>query len=606
MAQDLNDRYQPEDRWKAVVDHGDGKLVVNAGPGTGKTDSLLRKIEALLQRGVSPGSIYYLTFANSIVDAFRADIAKPRDQRGLGIAADELGIHVSTLHSLAFKVIKAHERKLKLPEHLELVDLAPRTEGPLDRLVIEDSFSLLHGATGCNKTLFNRHMRQLQIAWQEEVPSPEDLKPLEAAVSLLEGRYALLPYDRLVPIANGAITQFGLPRWLHDASHFLIDEFQDFNPAEQRHIQLISEPSDSVVVVGDVDQSIYSGRSASPEGLTTLLRGDVTTVNFVLCRRCPKQVVTGANKILSLIDPASHAQRALVPHKATDGVLRLEIHKSCKAEVDELVKKLAAWEAAGEGEVIALFPDRKVLNAYRGELERRGVSCEARTSSESVERLRALLRLAILRSQPLLERFLITYFRRLEVRFAQDILPRLSGLQLKDALVAASQDARWSKPVRSSYDEYLSALSELTSGNAGVVAAACTRLGHPVGEDAVAQALDASTTGNERTRVEQALATEDKPPKPTFRLRLLTMHSSKGLSKGLIVMPGLEDKWIPGASLDKALLEKHRLFFVALTRAEREVHISFPKTRAPKDPLNYTPNGTSSGPSRYMTRLRLS
>lgn len=66
MAQNVNDYYQPEERWKAVVDHGRGWLVVNAGPGTGKTYSLLRKIEALISASTSPHGIYYLTASCSM------------------------------------------------------------------------------------------------------------------------------------------------------------------------------------------------------------------------------------------------------------------------------------------------------------------------------------------------------------------------------------------------------------------------------------------------------------------------------------------------------------------------------------------------------------
>ncbi|RKX29303.1 MAG: hypothetical protein DRP46_07400, partial [Candidatus Zixiibacteriota bacterium] len=88
MAISLNDKYEPINRFKAIVEHGHGLLVVSAGPGTGKTYSLLRKIEKLIELGIDPKQIYYLTFVNSIVDAFKSDICKPKEEGGLGVDAD--------------------------------------------------------------------------------------------------------------------------------------------------------------------------------------------------------------------------------------------------------------------------------------------------------------------------------------------------------------------------------------------------------------------------------------------------------------------------------------------------------------------------------------
>ena len=58
MATSLNNKYEPINRYKAVVDHGDGLLVVSAGPGTGKTFSLFGNIEILIEINVYPQQIY--------------------------------------------------------------------------------------------------------------------------------------------------------------------------------------------------------------------------------------------------------------------------------------------------------------------------------------------------------------------------------------------------------------------------------------------------------------------------------------------------------------------------------------------------------------------
>ena len=110
------------------MDHAEGVLVVNAGPGTGKTFSLVQKVGRLMQENVEPDTIYYLTFVNSIVDAFKCDIKKPVAEHGLGVDPDALGIHISTLHSLAFKVVKTYAAQLHLSGHLEAFDLSRSTK----------------------------------------------------------------------------------------------------------------------------------------------------------------------------------------------------------------------------------------------------------------------------------------------------------------------------------------------------------------------------------------------------------------------------------------------------------------------------------------------
>ena len=93
---------------------------------------------------------------------------------------------------------------------------------------------------------------------------------------------------------------------------------------------------------------------------------------------------------------------------------------------------------------------------------------------------------------------------------------------------------------------------------------------------------------------ESALPAED--PRSVL---CLTMHGSKGLTKKTVVMPGLEDAWLPGNADGDDLEERKRLFYVALTRATDEVLITYPWKRAKGDPLNYDTPGRG-GASRFI------
>lgn len=82
-----------------------------------------------------------------------------------------------------------------------------------------------------------------------------------------------------------------------------------------------------------------------------------------------------------------------------------------------------------------------------------------------------------------------------------------------------------------------------------------------------------------------------RPVEDPRSVSFLTIHGSKGLTKRTVVLPGLEEACLPGGSQGPDLDEKRRLFFVALTRAIDRVLITYPFTRARKDPLNYQAPG---------------
>jgi superfamily I DNA/RNA helicase len=601
MSKSLNDQYDPAARWEAVVAHESGTFVVNAGPGTGKTWSLIQKIRALLAKGVNAKHIYYLTFVNSIVEAFSADVAKPVDDGGLGKTVDQLGIQVCTLHSLAFKVLRTHHKRLSLPAELTMVPMSSRAETPSSAVIFED---LGHLVQCDGRRDLKRAIERIARVWQEGKTAPADLQSLEDAFATLREIYHVLPWDVAVPLAISAVERHGLPSWLAESTHFLVDEFQDFNPSEQRFIEKISQPSDSVVIVGDVDQSIYGGRAASPSGLEALLaKEDVTTVNFVRCRRCPKAIVSGANKILQDIDPAAWEGRQLEPHRADEGSLVVQTMRSCKREVAKLAEYINTWTSRGEKAIALLFPGRKALRFYQEKLEAAGVVCGG-PSKDSDELRRIALEIAAGATQPFLERVFLSTYPALERRYGRDVLPLVQrGAGLLEAAKATPQKG-WRKDSRDALGEFTADLGKLRSGEVDTILALCSKKGIVVERAVIEEVLQPAEGKTPRERVLDALvgSQEDTVPPPVTRL--LTMHSAKGLTVPIVVIPACEDRWMPGAAEGERLEEQKRLFYVALTRAEKGVLITFPETRAKRDPLNHLPEGAREGMSRFAEIVR--
>lgn len=612
MAKSLNDKYERSERFKAVVDHTNGLLVVAAGPGTGKTFSLLRKIEKLLAEGVDATQIYYLTFVNSIVDAFKNDIAKEKTKGGLGLDPDKLGIHVSTLHSLAFKIIKTYSVELGTPDNLELVDLSAGPKTKLSQILYDDLYALCEcGGAVEGKIPFKQLIAAFSDNLRRAQPTRPDHEAIDDFVKGLTTAYMACPYDMLVPLAIRAIKKNGLPTWLKSVEHYLIDEFQDFNPAEQILISLITEPSDSVVIVGDPDQSIYSSRSASPTGILRLLGlEDTHTVNFVYCRRCPKKVIRAANNMLRQMNPDNFDAKRLRVHREDEGIFSIKSYKSCKAEIADLTSIIGHEISSGNDEVLLLFRDTNARDFYCSKLADSGIKCSVPVTNKSEEMLLAILRLVLLKSQPLIERLVLHRFSKLESFFTKHILFHfIQGKNsILESLVDCSPDLKKRAPVVEELQQFQDALAGLQSNDAARIASTITNLGFDVTLEFVKELLITASDQPARDRIKEAQinvnynpveAVEDAP-----EVSLLTMHSSKGLSERTIIIPAFEDKWLPGAADGEQRKELERLLYVAVTRATEKVLITYPCTRAGKDPLNYTPNGTVDGISRYATVLK--
>ena len=612
MAKSLNDKYERSERFKAVVDHTNGLLVVAAGPGTGKTFSLLRKIEKLLAEGVDATQIYYLTFVNSIVDTFKNDIAKEKTKGGLGLDPDKLGIHVSTLHSLAFKIIKTYSEELGTPDNLELVDLSARTHKILSQILYKDLYWLGKGSGAIDgKRAFDKLISAITDNWRRAQPTRPDHEVIEDFVRGLTAAYMACPYDMLVPLAIRAVEENGLPTWLKSVEHYLIDEFQDFNPAEQTLINLITEPSDSVVIVGDTDQSIYSGRSASPTGIQRLLDlEDTHTVNFVYCRRCPKQVIHAANNMLRHMDPDNFDAKRLYGYREDEGVFSIMPYMSGKVEVAELVNAIRLEMDSGNNEVILLFPNTKARDYYCSKLAESGIRCSVPVTDMREETLLAILRLVLLKSQPLIERLVVRLFSKLESFFTKHILFNFyqGGKPILESLVNCHPDLRKPARVVEELQQFEDALSGLRSDDAERIMSTIMNLGFDIKLEFVKELLITDPDKPARERIEQAQIIVDYSPEEDQEsapeVSLLTMHSSKGLSKRTVIIPAFEDKWLPGAAEGERRKELERLLYVAVTRAEEKVLITYPRTRTRNDPLNYTPSGTEDGISRYATVLK--
>jgi DNA helicase-2/ATP-dependent DNA helicase PcrA len=266
------------------------RLRALAGPGTGKTHSLLRHIARLLEAGLRGTELLVLTFARTAAHDLEDKLRRlgEQDERYREIRA-------RTLHAYAFGVLGGEG-------FLRASDRVPRIALEFERdFLLQD----LQGAFDHTLTGRRELTKAFEAAWaraQTDHPGQPvdglDQSFQDALLGALRWHKAML-VGEVVPLTLAYLRQNPNAPERHGFSHVLVDEYQDLNKAEQVLIDLLSENAD-LAIIGDDDQSIYAFKHANPEGIREFAQSHPGTadVRFTECRRCPHSVVTLAQTLI--------------------------------------------------------------------------------------------------------------------------------------------------------------------------------------------------------------------------------------------------------------------------------------------------------------------
>lgn len=266
-----------------LINSDETVLRVVAGPGTGKTFGLVRRVERLVHAdglGVRGRDVLVVAFNRVIARQLRDDLQARLGPLGL----PELPV-VRTIHALCLDVV-GHDLRVLLPHEVEAMIYD----------VLQDYSDL--------KTKYRTYYHAAQ-ALHDHVAKHSDHTVLwQACDRWLTRHQARLISDLpalLLDRINGG--DFGE----ETRKHVIVDEFQDLTPAEQDLAFKLRDETGNIVVLGDPRQSIYAFRGNDREGLgkiEDLLAkhggGTVVDVEITECQRCPPPIVAAANALMSL------------------------------------------------------------------------------------------------------------------------------------------------------------------------------------------------------------------------------------------------------------------------------------------------------------------
>ncbi len=284
---------------KEAVLSTDGPLLVLAGAGSGKTRVLTYRIAQLLSMGVSPGSIFAVTFTNKAAGEMRQRV----EDLVMGAAPN----WISTFHSACVRMLRSHGERIALPDNFVIYDASdqlttmrkalselnydpkkfdPRAMlGKVSRakneLVGPNEFAQQNSTDLEDKVLAEVYLRYQQLLRKNQALDFDDL--LFEAVRLL--------------VEDAAVRAHYQKRF----EYILIDEYQDTNHAQYELAKILAASHHNICVVGDADQSIYGWRGADIRNILRF-QEDYPEAQVVLLEqnyRSTKTILEAANEVIA-------------------------------------------------------------------------------------------------------------------------------------------------------------------------------------------------------------------------------------------------------------------------------------------------------------------
>ncbi|HYW49083.1 MAG TPA: ATP-dependent helicase, partial [Gemmatimonadaceae bacterium] len=596
---------------RAAVAHGDGPLLVVAGAGTGKTRTLVHRVASLIERGVPAERILLLTFTRRAADEMLARVERLTGQQGRRVQG-------GTFHGTAHQVLRQFGQQAGIAEGFTILDQGDA----------EDLMQLARAALGLGArerrfpkketllALYSRHIntdRTVEDLVRDGFPQyVDDLADIGRVFAEYVERKAarnLVDYDDLLLFWAAMLETDPLGEAIRSRyQHVLVDEYQDTNTLQSRILRGLCASHANVTVVGDDAQSIYAFRGATVRNIldfpgqfpgTTIITLDrnyrstqpiLDTANAVLV-----QATEGYRKQLRSIDDRPGELPWLVPTRDEQAQTMftcdrlLQLVESEGLRLDQVAVLVRAGYMSADLEI---------------ELAARRIPFEKWGGIKFLEAAHVKDMLAFLRvaENPRDE---VSWFRLLQ------LLPGIGEISARRAIASLEEASwqvaglrAWTPPPRAiATHASLTALMERLAASSGADPGTDIALVRGVYDDILRHRFDdAEVRLNDLVQLEHiasgypnrgaflsALALE--PPSATSDLAqgrqaedddalvISTIHSAKGKEWEAVFVIWAADGWIPSARSVKdtqQVEQERRLFYVALTRAKRHLHVSYP------------------------------
>ncbi len=592
-----------------AVAHTEGPLLIIAGAGAGKTKTLTERIVTIIKNGTDPRNILAVTFTNKAAKEMRERIVGRLEEEH--IIEKENPYHpvpvIKTFHSLGLMMLSEQSQSLGLLRHPTILDSAdslsiikraveklsldPKINDPSKiRSIISREKSDFVSQTDYHKKVATAQMDIVSSVWriyEEELRNQkavdfDDL--IVKAVHMLEDHVAIREFYQ---------KRF---KYIH------VDEYQDTNGAQYAFIKLLVDPTkNNICVVGDTDQNIYSWRGANIRNILNFEK-DFAGAHTVLLEenyRSTGNILSLANKAIK--KNTVRTEKNLFTSQGGGDKIEVSPCWDEGAEAEQIAKRCKALIEGGEdGTQIAVlyranFQSRILEEGFMKENVIYNLLGTKFFERKEIKDVLSYLRAALNRSsQPDLRRVFDTPKRgigkvTIAKIFAGEPIPAKAAIKIGevyeflDKIMLTLETESLSHVIQMIIVDggMEKEMLEGSSEDAERLENARELVSLTVKYDGM-NGLDALTTFLEETSLQ---SDQDNDTKEKKGVRLMTVHASKGLEFNHVFVVGLEQDLFPHKNIGNRKRskeeeeEERRLFYVAVTRARKNLYLSYAELR---------------------------
>ena len=290
---------------REAVLHGNGPLMIIAGAGSGKTRVLTYRIARLIETGVDPFRILSLTFTNKASGEMRSRIEG-------AVGTEARNIWMGTFHSVFAKILRIEARYLGYTSDFSIYDTDDSKsllrsiikEYNLDDKVYKANV-VFNRISGAKNRLISAddYINNAVIQADDDAAKMKEIGRLYKTYVTRCFQANAMDFDDLLFNTNILFRDFPdvLYKYQHKFQHVMVDEFQDTNVSQYLITRKLSAVHRNIVVVGDDAQSIYAFRGANIENILNFEKDfpDVRVIKLEQNYRSTSTIVEAANSVIA-------------------------------------------------------------------------------------------------------------------------------------------------------------------------------------------------------------------------------------------------------------------------------------------------------------------
>ena len=638
---------------RAAVECTDGPVMVIAGAGSGKTRALTYRVAHIINKGNDPFNILALTFTNKAAKEMRERIQKI-------VGSESRNIWMGTFHSVFARILRSESDKLGYPSNFTIYDTQDSRnliKSIVNELNLSDKIykpSVVQNRISSAKSNLisaQEYMGNDQLVAEDRMNAKLKIGEIYLNYTKRCFKAGAMDFDDLLFNTNKLLRDHPdvLNKYQMRFKYIMVDEYQDTNYAQYLIVKRLAAKFENICVVGDDAQSIYAFRGANIRNILNFEKDypDLKVYKLERNYRSTSNIVNSANAVIaqnkeqikkSVWTKNDEGDRIKLVKNATDNEEGMNVARS--------IFDTKMNHQAGDGAFAVLYRTNAQSRAIEESLRKMNIPYRifgglSFYQRKEVKDLIAYMRLAINPKDEESFKRIINYPTRGLGKTTQEkilVLANQLGVSAWDVIrnkeALASQ---FNAGVINKLDAFSSMMAsfraELATADAYDLA---TRIATSSGilkelysdrtpegvsrYDNIQELLNAIKEFAEQEPEEGEVveegsktlsafcadialltdADQKKGPDDVERVSLMTVHAAKGLEFPYVYIVGLEENLFPSQmamNTRSELEEERRLFYVALTRAEKKVNLSYALSRYRWGNLTY------GEPSRFIEEL---